>query len=204
MLHDAGDVANGTKWRHGAGLAAGGTAGGVIRRGLSGMGALLALSGLAACAASAPPVAGIPDAPAAAETIAISVGPCFGFCPVYEVAITPAGAVRFTGERHTAVLGSRERQADADIYRTLARELQPFRPAAGTEAHVPCTANVADTPSYRISWTTPDGRRTVATHQGGCPGGPGQALDAVLERMPARLGITDWTSQVTRPGVSRG
>lgn len=171
------------------------------RRALVRTPALLALFALGACAATSAPLS---SAPAAAETIAIATGPCFGFCPIYEVAVTPAGAVRFTGERHTAVLGERERQADADTYRALARDLQPFRPAAGTEAHVPCTADIADTPSFIITWTSPDGRRTTARHQGGCPGGPGQALDAVLEQVPARLGITDWASQVTRPGTSRG
>ena len=191
---------------HGPAALAGTGAASVIsgaHRALSRAPTLLALSVLGACAATSTPISGTPTA-RAAETIAIATGPCFGFCPIYEVAVTPAGAVRFTGQRHTAVLGERERQAGADTYRALARDLQPFRPADGTEAYVPCTADIADTPSFVITWTGPDGRRTTARHQGGCPGGPGQALDAMLEQVPARLGIADWASQVTRPGASRG
>ena len=58
-----------------------------------------ALLSLGACAATSTP----PETASqpAAETIAVSVGPCFGFCPVYKVAVSPAGMVTFTGERHT-------------------------------------------------------------------------------------------------------
>lgn len=168
---------------------------------------LLAVAGvfsLAACSqqsagpVSAPPPAAVP------ETIAIAVGPCFGFCPVYDVRVAPAGSVTFEGQRHTAVLGVKERQAGEKTYRALAEALAPFRPAHGTTARVECDAAISDTSSYTITWTDTAGRTTTATHQRGCSGGPGQALDGVLKNLPERLGIEGWAAQVTRPGTSRG
>lgn len=164
---------------------------------------LLAALALGACAQGGSPVAGTPAAPPA-ETIAISVGPCFGFCPVYDSAIAPDGTVRFSGKRHTALIGDRQHGGDAAGYRAIAAQLAPFRPASGTTAPVECGAAVSDTSGYTITWTAPDGTTTVATHRLGCPSGPGQALDTVLATLPARLGIADWAKQTTRPDEPRG
>jgi hypothetical protein len=143
-------------------------------------------------------------APVPADTISVSVGACFGFCPVYKVSVSPDGTLRFEGERHTATLGVRERRAGPQAYRRLTADLAPFRPAHGATAEVPCDAQVTDTSTYVVTWTAPDGSITTAQHQGHCPSGPGQALDAVLRDLPQRLGITDWARQTSRPGASRG
>ncbi|SFR83824.1 DUF6438 domain-containing protein [Sphingomonas jatrophae] len=157
---------------------------------------------LALCACAAQP--GRVDAGhAALGTIEVAVGPCFGFCPVFDAAIEADGTVTFTGRRHTALLGVQQREAGADAYRALDRDLAPFRPQPGTEARVPCDAALADTPSYTIRWSDAAGQAT-ATHQGGCPSGPGHELDAVLRDLPKRLGIENLAKQTTRPGESRG
>ncbi len=91
------------------------------------------------------------------------LGPCFGFCPVYETSIAPDGGVRFDGQRHTAVLGERTRNAGASVYSGLKRDLAPFRPAAGTQAVVDCIAAVSDTSPYTVTWTDPAGGKTIAT-----------------------------------------
>jgi len=158
---------------------------------------------LGACA-TLPQDGAAPAATGEAETIAISVGPCFGFCPVYEAAIAPTGAVTFNGMRHTVVLGERQRAAGEASYRALAADLAPYRPQTGTTATVECEAAISDTSTYTITWTDPRGGKTVARHQRGCRGGPGQALDGLLQDLPARLGIEDWAKQITRPGESRG
>ncbi|USI72860.1 DUF6438 domain-containing protein [Sphingomonas morindae] len=144
------------------------------------------------------------SAPAAGGVIGISVGPCFGFCPVYEVRVRADGLIVFDGERHTAVIGERRRSAGPETYRTLADDLAPFQPAPGTEGVVACDAAISDTSSYTITWIDAAARRSVATHRIGCTGGPGHALDQVLRDLPTRLGLGDWASQVTRPGASRG
>lgn len=162
---------------------------------------LFAVLALGACA----PVEDRPGPIAAAEDqILVSVGPCFGFCPVYDVAIAPNGSVTFDGKRHTEVLGTRTRSAGKSAYDALARELAPYRPAAGATEKVPCESMISDTSTYSITWTDAAGNKSVATHSRGCSGGPGQALDTLLATVPVRLGIDAWAKQVTRPGASRG
>lgn len=161
------------------------------------------LMALGACATVAPgtgPAAG-GGAPA---SIAISVGPCFGFCPVYDAKIAADGTVSFTGIRHTAVLGARERQALPHTYGAIEADLAPFRPAAIGSAEIPCAVEISDMPTYTITWTDPAGRKAVTTHHGGCREGMGHDLDVVLRGLPQRLGIEEWMNQTTRPGVSRG
>src|SRR3546814_8257548 len=92
-------------------------------------------------------------------SIAISVGPCFGFCPVYDAKIVADGIVSFTGTRHTTVLGTRERRAAPDTYHKLEADLASFRPAAGATTEVPCGAEISDMPTYTITWTSLDGDR---------------------------------------------
>ncbi|WP_442679900.1 DUF6438 domain-containing protein [Sphingomonas sp. ASY06-1R] len=162
--------------------------------------ALLAAFTLTACATAPRPG---PSAPSG-ETISVAVGPCFGFCPVYTASVAPDGSVRFDGERHTAVLGARTRTVGTSGYRALARDLAPFRPADGSEATIACIAAVSDTSPYVVTWTNAAGRKTSASVQSGCPGGPGQLLVQRLRALPDRLGIADWAKQTTRPGASRG
>jgi hypothetical protein len=159
---------------------------------------------LEACVSA--PTVGTPVAssPAPSETITVSVGPCFGFCPVYTASVASDGIVRFVGQRHTAVLGERTKDAGAKAYRELVRDLAAFQPATGTEAAIECTAAMSDTSDYTVTWTGADGRKTVATVPSGCPGGPGSSLVRTLRDVPTRLGIGEWTKQTTRPGESRG
>jgi len=137
-------------------------------------------------------------------SIRVSVGPCFGFCPVYSVSIGSDRQVSFSGERNTAVLGDRQRRADPKLFAHVAASLEPFRPAEAASGRVACDAAISDTSTYTITWIAADGRRTVATHQSGCSGGPGKELDQILRALPGKLGVDDWTRQVTRPGTSRG
>src|SRR3546814_1641195 len=110
---------------------------------------LTALGGCAAVTPGAVPANGT-NVPA---SIAISVGPCFGFCPVYDAKIVADGIVSFTGTRHTTVLGTRERRAAPDTYHKLEADLASFRPAAGATTEVPCGAEISDMPTYTITWT---------------------------------------------------
>ncbi|WP_431312384.1 DUF6438 domain-containing protein [Sphingomonas natans] len=134
----------------------------------------------------------------------MSVGPCFGFCPVYDIKIAPDGEIIYNGDRHTAELGLRARKASVQTYLSLVADLAPYRPAAGKMVEIECAAAVSDTPLYTISWIDPKEGASMATHRSGCQSGPGHELDAVLRQLPARLGITHWSKQTTRPGASRG
>lgn len=148
-----------------------------------------------------------PDSQAPSNRLAsirVSVGPCFGFCPVYSVSIGPDSEVTFSGERNTTVLGDRQRRADPKLFAHVAASLEPFRPAEAASGRVACDAAISDTSTYTITWIAADGRRTVATHQSGCTGGPGKELDQILRALPRELGVDDWARQVTRSGTSRG
>lgn len=145
------------------------------------------LAGLTACAATPGP-----GAPAAGETIRISVGPCFGFCPVYSLEATPAGQVVFVGERHTGVEGRREAQAPAGGYSAVARALAPFRPATGASEQTSCERQATDMSHYTVVWTAPDGTQTTLNHDGGCMSAKNAKLMEALKATPARLGVEGW------------
>lgn len=159
---------------------------------------------LAACATTPERTPAAAHDPGSAETITLAVGPCFGFCPVYAVSVSPAGEVVFNGERHTAVLGERRRSVGEATYRTVARDLGSYRPPSGSRGEVDCSAAVSDTSSLTLTWTDAAGRETVATVSTGCPGGRGRGLAEVLGTLPDRLGVAPWAKQKTREGASRG
>ncbi|MDC7684198.1 DUF6438 domain-containing protein [Asticcacaulis sp. BYS171W] len=160
---------------------------------------LLAL-GLSACAT----MSGDPLPTGDKETISYSVGPCFGFCPVYSVEVTSSGHLTYSGERHTAELGAKTRDAGGDAYNRVSRALAAYRPAAGTTVHTDCDQRVSDLQTYTITWTAPDGAKTTLIHDKGCRSPKNDVLNKVMEGLPTQLGIEAWTKQTTRPGVSRG
>lgn len=164
---------------------------------------LTLLPAFGGCAAGSATAVATPSA-AALESVTISVGPCFGFCPVYDAAIASNGAVTFTGKRHTAVLGERRGRSRFGTYSAVTTALARFRPASGTTMRVECSAEILDTAPYTITWTDANGQRTVATHRSRCSGGTGKELDALLRDLPQQLGIADWARQTTRSGASRG
>lgn len=166
----------------------------------AGMGALLV--SLGACSALNTPVSG--GAALAKETISYSVGPCFGFCPVYYLEVTPAGHVSYVGERHTAVVGAKEREAGEKAYGGAAKALAAFRPADGTTADTQCEQRHTDAQHYIITWAKPDGTKTVLQHDRGCMSAKNTKLNKVLDELPAELGVSDWAKQQTEPGASRG
>lgn len=123
---------------------------------------------------------------------------------MYSVALSPGGTVSYEGTRHTAALGVRTREAGPDAYAAVARLLAPFRPASGTTAKTTCEVEASDLSTYRITWTTPEGRRTVLAHGLGCRSAENDRLADALRQVPATLGIAGWSGQVTRPGATRG
>lgn len=141
---------------------------------------------------------------AASETISYSVGPCFGFCPVYTVSVTPDGHVTFDGERHTATLGGQEKDGGVQAYRTISKALGAYRPATGTTADTECESRMSDQQHYRIVWKAADGTETVLQHDRGCRSAKNDQLNKTMEALPDKLGIAEWAKQTTRPGVGRG
>lgn len=138
------------------------------------------------------------------ETISWSVGPCFGFCPVYSVQVVPSGLVTFDGERHTAVLGRRSREAGPGAFRSVAEALFAYRPGIGMTAQTECDQRISDQSTTRIVWKGSDGTVTTLEHDRGCRSKRNDALNVMIQGLPARLKIEAWTRQTTRPGAPRG
>lgn len=143
-------------------------------------------------------------APADAETLAISRGACFGFCPVYRVSATSSGTVEFTGVRHTAYLGNKQVRVGRDVVARLMAQLAPFRPTAGAAAFQ-CEAGVSDQSDYIVTWSAgTNSQPNSLTFNSGCHSVEGLKLRSILESAPPLLGIGDEAKQLTRPGASRG
>jgi hypothetical protein len=137
-------------------------------------------------------------------SISYSVGPCFGFCPVYSAVLSPGGTVSFEGKRHTTVLGVRTREAGPMAYAQVSALLAPFRPTSGTTAKTTCEVEASDGSTYQIIWSMGDGRRTVLDHGLGCRSASNDRLNEALRQIPEKLGIADWSQQISRPGAPRG
>lgn len=138
------------------------------------------------------------------EAISISRGPCFGFCPVYEVAISPGGSVDFEGKRHTAVLGTRSQTVGRTAYQKVRRSLAPLRPATGRDQEFPCLAQPTDMSLFTIEWMSAHGTRTVLRYRMGCRDEAATAVERLIEEQLQTLGVNEWAEQRTWPGVGRG
>jgi len=164
--------------------------------------AIMLGTGLLLCCA--PRVQSGANSPEAGEELRLTRGPCFGFCPVYTVAVTPAGRVDFRGERHTTVLGPRSHSAGRAAYEEVRRALAPLRPASGREKVYPCSAAATDMSLITLEWISSGGQRTALTYRMGCRDEGGRKLEEAVDAALLRLGVRDWAAQKTLPGVPRG
>ncbi|KMS59786.1 hypothetical protein V474_11370 [Novosphingobium barchaimii LL02] len=150
---------------------------------------------------------GAPTLPVTAqggEEIRISRGPCFGFCPVYTLAVTPAGRVDFKGERHTAVLGQRAHSVGRTAYEDVRGALAALRPETGIETEFACKVAVSDMSHLTLEWIAADGTRTALTYGMGCRDPEGAAIMQTVEKQLHKLEAAEWAAQKTWPGDTRG
>lgn len=159
---------------------------------------------LLCCAPRARPGAHPPVAPLS-EEIRISRGPCFGFCPVYTLAVTPAGRVDFDGVRHTAVLGPRARPVGRTGYEDVRRAFAPMRPATAGEHTASCPGGApSDMASLTVAWIGADGTRTALSQSMGCRDPAAAAFVHTVDEQLRRLKVDGWAAQKTWPGDTRG
>ncbi|HUD27978.1 MAG TPA: DUF6438 domain-containing protein [Novosphingobium sp.] len=160
---------------------------------------------LLCCTPRVQPGALKPPAPSARESeeIRISRGPCFGFCPVYILAVTPAGRVDFEGERHTAALGPRSRAVGRGVYEKVRGALAPLRPATGSEREVPCPSAATDMSTLTVEWITAGGTRTALRHRIGCRDPEGAGIERTVDAQLRLLEVDEWAAQKTWPGDPR-
>lgn len=137
------------------------------------------------------------------EQITVSRGPCFGFCPVYEIQLLGPATVGFHGIRHTAFVGQKQDAASRDAVAAVATQLAPYRPTSGARAF-DCPSAVTDQATFTIRWQRPGSDPVSLTFDGGCRSAESDRLRAILDAVPAQLGLADEAAQLTRPGSSRG
>lgn len=151
-------------------------------------------------APSLPPAPSVADA----EEIRISRGPCFGFCPVYSIAVAPGGQVQFTGERHTTVIGTRSRTVGPAGYEAVRKSLAPLRPASGTRQDYACDAAATDMSQVTVEWVSAAGARTAFSYNMGCRSPKGLDINRTVEEQLQKLDGEGWAAQKTWPGATRG
>lgn len=137
-----------------------------------------------------------PGTPVAIERAAVtySRAPCYGFCPVYSVTMTPAGEGLFTGERNTAVTGERRFTVDRATAGRFIEHLGAVKPGAGDrriEMGGPdCGIAPTDLPSIDVRWDADTGAAPQSLHLYlGCRSEEAARVRAVLEAAPALLPI---------------
>ena len=103
-------------------------------------------------------------------TIDYSLGPCFGFCPSFELSVTPEGAGTYEGQAFVAKQGEAHFTASDAEYRAFARRIAPFRPARSVSyGYDNCDGPVAtDSPSVTITWRDPGEEPVTLNWYMGC------------------------------------
>lgn len=136
-----------------------------------------------------------PQAPDSPDPVRISysVGPCYGTCPVYQVAVEADGATYFNGERHTLVEGTRQRSNQASVFQTVRSNLARYQPDMGvTQSTRDCDPRATDMPQYTVVWTTAAFEQAVLEHDAGCHSDSGRELTESLRSLDGLLGVDIW------------
>jgi hypothetical protein len=153
---------------------------------------VLVASALAACHSSSPAPAPAPDEAAA---VTLERTPCFGRCPVYSVAITKSGLVRYEGKRFVADSGADTARIDPAAVQSLLAELDrggyfgfDDRYVSGAPA---CGPYATDLPGANTSVDNGDRSKEIQ-HDHGCSHAPA-ALSSLEKRIDEVAGTSKWT-----------
>jgi len=170
---------------------------------MKGGAAFLLVVGFTACSPRAPSPAGAPT-PYGDPGAVTSAGPpvvtpertpCFGTCPVYRVAISRTGAVRYLGKQHVTRQGEVSAEIPAARVDSLLRELEAGGYFGFADAYVmdspACGQYAADSPMV-ITSVTVGGRSKTIRHDYGCFAAPKEL--GRLERLIDEVaGTSRWT-----------
>jgi hypothetical protein len=155
---------------------------------------------LAACSRREPQPAAAPAAePSALEAPAVTLErtPCFGTCPVYTVAISRSGEVRFTGKHHVAHTGPATATIPAARVDSLLAELDAGGYFGFADAYVmdspACGMYATDSPTV-ITSVARDGVTKTIRHDRGCSAAPAE-LSRLEQRIDEVAGTGRWTGR---------
>jgi hypothetical protein len=139
-----------------------------------------------------PPGAGAPavDPP----VVTLERTPCFGTCPVYQVAISRSGTVRFVGKQHVSRQGEASAEIPAARVDSLLLELRAGGYFEFADAYVmgspACGQYATDSPMV-ITSATSGGRTKTIRHDYGCNAAP-QELGRLERRIDEVAGTSRW------------
>jgi hypothetical protein len=163
------------------------------KRSVGAAAALVSLA-LAACAPrpAAPAGSPAPDAAADAPAVTLERRPCFGTCPVYTVAISQGGTIRFTGKHHVSHQGEATATIAAARVDSLVSELEAGGYFGFADDYVmdspACGRYATDSPTV-VTSVTRDGRTKTIRHDYGCFEAPRELVR--LERRIDEVAGTD-------------
>ena len=139
---------------------------------------------LAACSSgqtregAAPTPYGEPGATAnSSPVVTLERTPCFGTCPVYQVAISRSGSVRFVGKHHVIQQGEATAEIPTARVDSLLRELEVGGYFGFADDYVmdapACGQYATDSPTVITSASTA-GRSKTIRHDYGCNAAPSE------------------------------
>lgn len=154
------------------------------------MAMVLALGGMAS---------GVAVAQAPVSSIVMERSPCFGACPVYEVALNDNGAVRFDGKRFVAQLGPHAGTVSPQAFHSLVAMLD-----ATDFFHLRdryrlkedgCTATLPDHPTVHITVKRGTETKRVSYYYG-CRGLPvGETIDTLSKAIDSAADTQQWVGK---------
>jgi hypothetical protein len=136
------------------------------------------------------------QAATSAPAITLERTACFGRCPVYRLAVSPAGAVSYEGTANVRRIGAATSQIPADSVTALLSELEEadyFSFADSYTSNDPtCGRYATDLPTV-ITSVTLRGRTKRIEHDHGCAAP--DALDVLERRIDEVLGSSQFTGR---------
>jgi hypothetical protein len=159
---------------------------------------LVLLMYAAACAHRQTAAPSQENSPAQKRTSAITLErtACFGRCPVYRLAVTPAGAMTYEGIANVRRIGAATGQVPADRVTSLLNELERADYFSFADSYtsndLSCGRYATDLPTV-ITTVTLQGRTKRIVHDHGCAA-PG-ALELLERRIDEVLGSSRFTGR---------
>jgi uncharacterized protein DUF6438 len=120
-------------------------------------------------------------------SVTLRRGPCFGACPMYEVALVADGMATWDGERFVDRLGRHQGRVDVNDFERLARFIQR---AGFFDWEPEYLGNATDLPDYFL--TAVAGGRTKTVRQNGVDDPPDFWVVAAL--VDGLAAAVDWTA----------
>jgi hypothetical protein len=136
-------------------------------------------------------------APESGPAVTLERTPCFGTCPVYSVAISRTGQVRFNGKHHVTHTGDAADSIPAARVDSLLAELDAAGYFGFADDYVmsspACGMYATDSPTV-ITTVNRNGKIKTIRHDRGCSAAPPE-LSQLEQRIDEVAGTGRWTGR---------